>query len=112
MHTSQHLLSTLFESLCGLGTLSWSLTASPAPCYIELSRAPSAEEIARVQAELNRVLSMPRRVWVEVHDMESNLPDEPFADLRQSFKGIPDDYKGGTGGVKRTICIDGIDRNA
>ncbi|EJD48614.1 ThrRS/AlaRS common domain-containing protein [Auricularia subglabra TFB-10046 SS5] len=113
MHTSQHLLSTLMEEHCALATLAWSLTSYPSPSYIEVPRAPTADEIARVQAALDAVTSLPRRVWVEVHDMEGaadGVPAEPNAELRQSFKGIPDDYAGG--GVKRTICIDGIDRNA
>ena len=103
MHTSQHLLSAVLETRYKLDTLSWSLTAWPTPSYVEIPRTMTAEEIAAAQEECNRYVFEGRRVHVEVEELD--------AEGRQYYtpsKGIPDDY---TGGVKRTVIIDGIDRN-
>jgi len=103
MHTSQHLLSAVLEQRYQLDTLSWSLTAYPTPSYVEIPRAMSAEEIAAVQEECNRYVFEGRRVHVEVQEL-----DAEGKNYHTPSKGIPDDY---TGGVKRTVVIDGIDRN-
>ncbi|KAL1937732.1 hypothetical protein VTO73DRAFT_12885 [Trametes versicolor] len=103
MHTSQHLLSAVLEHDLKVDTLAWSLTASPAPCYVDVARALSADEIAYVQEEANRLVFEGRTVHVEVEELDPNTKV-----MSGPSVGIPLDY---TGGVKRTVVIDGIDRN-
>lgn len=103
LHTSQHLLSAVIETRLKLNTLSWSLTAYPTPSYIEIPRALTPEEIADVQKECNQYVFEGRKVYVEVDDL-----DEQGRQYTGSSVGIPSDY---TGGVKRTVIMDGIDRN-
>ncbi|KAK1224395.1 hypothetical protein PQX77_012691 [Marasmius sp. AFHP31] len=110
MHTSQHLLSAVLETKLNLPTLSWSLTNFPAPCYVELPRAVTAEEIQSVQNETNMFVFEGRRVHVEVEELDR--ANEKGAEVLESGrtvgKALPTDY---TGGVKRVIVIDGVDRN-
>jgi misacylated tRNA(Ala) deacylase len=109
LHTSQHLLSALLETR-GLPTLSWSLTTRPQPCYIEIPRAMTAAEITSLQDETNRLVFEGRKVHVEVQELDDNKqePLVPKAETgRLLDKGLPSDY---TGGVKRIVVIDGIDR--
>ncbi|EJF62794.1 hypothetical protein DICSQDRAFT_103029 [Dichomitus squalens LYAD-421 SS1] len=103
MHTSQHLLSAVLENKLNLPTLAWSLTAWPTPSYVELPRGMSPEEIASAQEECNRLVFEGLSVHVEVEELhdDNKQYDTPSV-------GIPDDY---TGGVKRTVVIDGVDRN-
>ena len=110
MHTSQHLLSAILETKLNLPTLSWSLTASPAPCYVELPRGMSPEEIAAVQEEANKLVFEGRQVHVEVEELRpDNVEKVPKLESGRSVgKGLPSDY---TGGVKRVVVIDGVDRN-
>ncbi|GJE84981.1 alanyl-tRNA editing protein [Phanerochaete sordida] len=103
MHTSQHLLSAVLEQRYQLDTLSWSLTAYPTPSYVEIPRAMTPDEIAAVQDECNRYVFEGRRVHIEVQEL-----DAEGKNYRTPSKAIPDDY---TGGVKRTVVIDGLDRN-
>ncbi|KAH9849970.1 hypothetical protein C2E23DRAFT_836910 [Lenzites betulinus] len=103
MHTSQHLLSAVLEHQLKVDTLAWSLTVHPAPCYVDLSRALTADEIAYVQAEANRLVFEGRSVHVEVEELNPGVKVKSGPSV-----GIPDDY---TGGVKRTVVIDGVDRN-
>lgn len=103
MHTSQHLLSAVLEQRFGLDTLSWSLTAYPTPSYVEVPRALSADEIAAAQDACNRLVFEGRRVHVEVREL-----DDAGKAYATPSKGIPEDY---TGGVLRTVVIDGVDRN-
>ncbi|KAI0772057.1 alanyl-tRNA synthetase domain-containing protein [Trametes elegans] len=103
MHTSQHLLSAVLETKLNVETLAWSLTAYPTPSYVELARGLSAEEIAYAQEEANRLVFEGRNVHVEVEELD------PTAKVMSGpTVGIPSDY---TGGVKRTVVIDGVDRN-
>ncbi|KAI9069245.1 ThrRS/AlaRS common domain-containing protein [Trametes sanguinea] len=103
MHTSQHLLSAVLETKLNVETLAWSLTAYPAPCYVELARGLTPEEITAVQEEAIRLVFEGRSVHVEVEELD------PSARVMSGpTVGIPSDY---TGGVKRTIVIDGVDRN-
>ena len=102
-HTSQHLLSAVLENDYKLDTLSWSLTAYPTPSYVEIPRTMTAEDIATVQEKCNRYVFEGRRVHVEVEEL--NAEERAY---HTPSKGIPEDY---TGGVKRTVIIDGIDRN-
>ncbi|KAG6919395.1 hypothetical protein DXG01_006278 [Tephrocybe rancida] len=110
MHTSQHLLSALLESRLELPTLSWSLTTYPSPCYVEIPRGMSSEEVISIQTEANRLVFEGRRVHIEVAELDRaqekpvTIPDSG----RAIGKGLPDDY---TGGVKRVVVIDGVDRN-
>ena len=103
IHTSQHLLSAVLDTR-NLPTLSWSLTPWPAPCYVEIPRAIPAEEIASVQQQANKLVFEGRRVHVEVEELD----DQVHKEYDGPSVGIPADY---TGGVKRTVIIDGIDRS-
>jgi misacylated tRNA(Ala) deacylase len=110
MHTSQHLLSAILETRLNIPTLSWSLTASPSPCYVEIPRSMTAEEIFAIQAEANRLVFEGREVHVEVDELrrEDVAVAPKLENGRSVGKALPDDY---TGGVKRIIVIDGVDRN-
>ncbi|KZT72524.1 ThrRS/AlaRS common domain-containing protein [Daedalea quercina L-15889] len=109
MHTSQHLLSAVLDTR-NLPTLSWSLTAWPTPSYVEIPRSMSADEIASVQDEANRLVFEGRSVHVEVEELhDENMPDQAKLESgRNVGKALPADY---TGGVKRTVIIDGVDRS-
>ncbi|KIY51611.1 ThrRS/AlaRS common domain-containing protein [Fistulina hepatica ATCC 64428] len=107
MHTSQHLLSALLDKL-GLPTLSWSLTTYPAPCYVEVPRGVTAVEVAAIQKEANRLVFAGKRVHIEVRELDDAPPANTEAASRTSAKGLPSDY---TGGVKRVVVIEGVDRN-
>ena len=110
MHTSQHLLSALLETRLGLPTLSWSLTTYPTPCYVEVPRGMSLDEVSAIQTEANKLVFEGRRVYIEVdalnRDQEKDVPT--YASGRAVGRGLPEDY---TGGVKRVVVIDGVDRN-
>ena len=112
MHTSQHLLSALLETSLNLPTLSWSLTSYPSPCYVELPRGMSKEEIVTIQDEANKLVFEGRRVHVEVQELDQVLEqskEHPKVENgRPVGKALPADY---TGGVKRVVVIDGVDRN-
>lgn len=110
MHTSQHLLSALLETRLNLPTLSWSLTCYPQPCYVELSRGVSQKEIASIQLEANRLVFEGRRVYVEVQELDRHESQSvlKLENGRSVGKALPEDY---TGGVKRIVVIDGVDRN-
>ncbi|KAH0839990.1 ThrRS/AlaRS common domain-containing protein [Lanmaoa asiatica] len=109
MHTSQHLLSAVLEDRLNIPTLSWSLTDAPAPCYVELARGMTSDEIQSIQTAANRYVFEGRNVHVEVQEMEKpNEPEKLEVHARGSAKAIPTDY---TGGIKRVVVIDRIDRN-
>ncbi|KAJ7228705.1 ThrRS/AlaRS common domain-containing protein [Mycena pura] len=110
LHTSQHLLSALLETRIQLPTLSWSLTSYPAPCYVEIPRGMTIEEISMIQAEANRLVFENRQVHVEVEELDpkSIKPVEKLQSGRAVGRGLPEDY---TGGVNRVVVIDGVDRN-
>lgn len=110
MHTSQHLLSAILETRLDLPTLSWSLTAFPTPSYVEIPRGMSPSEIVSVQEEANRLVFEGRQVHVEVEELrQDNIEEVPKLESGRSVgKGLPSDY---TGGVKRVVVIDGVDRN-
>jgi hypothetical protein len=61
-HTAQHLLSALLDTHFSLPTLSWALPAHPStdPCYVELPRGLSSEEIEKVEGMCNQLVS---REW-------------------------------------------------
>jgi misacylated tRNA(Ala) deacylase len=114
LHTAQHLLSAVLETELQLPTLSWSLTTAPVPCYVELPRALTLEEIAAIQSKANALARAGRAVHVEVSEFErETYEDVPVVEVgngksRAAGKGVPQDY---TGGVKRVIVIDGVDSN-
>lgn len=112
VHTSQHLLSALLETNLSLPTLSWSLTSYPSPCYVELPRGLSKEEIVAIQDQANKLVFEGRRVYVEVPELDQVLEqskEQPkLENGRPVGKALPADY---TGGVKRVVVIDGVDRN-
>ncbi|KAF8639437.1 hypothetical protein AX16_010292 [Volvariella volvacea WC 439] len=110
MHTSQHLLSALLETRLNLPTLSWSLTSYPNPCYVEIPRGVMPEEILSIQDEANKLVFEGRKVHVEVQELDRSQEKgvEKLESGRAVGKALPDDY---TGGVKRVIVIDGVDRN-
>jgi len=109
MHTSQHLLSAVLEDRLNIQTLSWSLTDAPAPCYVELARSMTSDEIQIIQTIANRYVFEGRSVHVEVQEMEKPNESESLEDHARGFaKAIPADY---TGGVMRVVVIDRIDRN-
>jgi len=68
------------------------------------------EEITLIQAEANRLVFEGRRVHVEVEELDSGQERAvPKLESGRSVgKALPDDY---TGGVKRVVVIDGVDRN-
>lgn len=70
----------------------------------------TTEEIATIQEEANRLVFEGRAVHVEVEELDrEKIPEVPKLDSgRNVGKGLPSDY---TGGVKRTVIIDGIDRS-
>jgi len=104
------MLSALLETRLSLPTLSWSLTSYPTPCYIEVPRGMTQEEITSIQAEANKLVFEGRRVHIEVEELDSEQPKEvpKLENGRAVGKGLPEDY---TGGVKRVVVIDGVDRN-
>ena len=111
MHTSQHLLSALLETHLSLPTLSWSLTSHPNPCYVEIPRGMTTEEIAIIQNAANRLVFEGRSIHIEVEELDQKQDHSTVPKLdsgRSVGKGLPDDY---TGGVKRVVVIEGIDRN-
>ncbi|KAH8118283.1 alanyl-tRNA synthetase domain-containing protein [Phellopilus nigrolimitatus] len=110
MHTSQHLLSALLETHLNLPTLSWALTTYPAPAYVELPRALSFDEVSRIQAIAHALAYEGRAVHVEVEPLAAeNRPGVATLESGRTVgKALPADY---TGGVKRTVIIDGVDKN-
>lgn len=110
MHTSQHLLSALLESRLKIPTLSWSLTSYPSPCYVEVTRGMSLDEISSIQTEANRLVFEGRRVHVEVEELDRDQVKgaQKLESGRSVGKALPEDY---TGGVNRVVIIDGVDRN-
>ncbi len=104
IHTSQHLLSAVLENKLDIPTLAWATAAYPAPSYVEIPRGLSPEEIAFVQEEANKLVLEGRSVHVEAEEFDPKVHVYTGTSV-----GIPQDY---TGGVRRVVVIDGIDRNA
>lgn len=61
-HTAQHLLSSLLDTYYSLPTLSWALPAHPSvePCYVELPRGLTQQEIDDVEQRCNELVT---RSW-------------------------------------------------
>ncbi|KAJ7276350.1 hypothetical protein B0H12DRAFT_1084911 [Mycena haematopus] len=110
LHTSQHLLSALLETRLNLPTLSWSLTSYPAPCYVEIPRGMTVQEISMIQEEANRLVFEGRQIHVEVDvlDPKTTKAVEKTESGRAIGRGLPEDY---TGGVHRVVHIHGVDVN-
>ena len=68
------------------------------------------EEVTSIQTEANKLVFEGRRVHVEVEELNSEQPKEvpKLENGRAVGRGLPEDY---TGGVKRVVVIDGVDRN-
>lgn len=96
-HTGQHLLSGMLERELNIPTLSWSLSPSPTPCYIEIAGKITTEQTADMQAKCNEFITRNAAVKVEVKLVGDDvaLPNS-----------VPSDY---TGGVLRTVEIEGLD---
>jgi misacylated tRNA(Ala) deacylase len=111
MHTSQHLLSSVIDTSLKLPTVTWSLTPWPAPAYVDLPRPLTAAEVSQVQDEVNRHVFEARRVYVEVDDLHLGQTgvdsSDESATSRELGRGLPRDY---TGGVRRMVIIEGVDR--
>ncbi|KAK0230890.1 ThrRS/AlaRS common domain-containing protein [Armillaria fumosa] len=107
---THHLLSALMETRLNLPTLSWSLTNYPAPCYVEVPRGMTVEEIQSIQDEANRLVFEGRNVHIEVEELEpgKEAKVQKLESGRMVGRGLPDDY---TGGVKRIVVIEGVDKN-
>ena len=114
-HTGQHLLSACLDGLQPtLPTLSWALTTWPQPCYVELSRAPTEEELQAVQKRVDNLIQQSKPIHVLVEGQNEAQTEAPK---------LPQDYAPARGaaaevdgtvnmeGVIRTITIDGIDQN-
>jgi alanyl-tRNA synthetase len=67
-HTGQHVLSAAFDRLAGARTVSFHLGS--ASSTIDLSREVSADEIARVESEANRVVWEDRPVTIRFADAD------------------------------------------
>ncbi|KAF7301650.1 tRNA-SAD domain-containing protein [Mycena indigotica] len=109
LHTSQHLLSALLDTKLQLPTLSWSLTSS-GPCYVEIPRGMTTEEILMIQNEANRLVFEGTKVHIEVQELDRTAiaPVEKTENGRAVGRGLPEDY---TGGVHRVVHIAGVDIN-
>lgn len=68
------------------------------------------DEIASIQNEANRLVFEGRKVHVEVEELDraQEKDVEKLESGRSVGKALPQDY---TGGVKRVVVIDGVDRN-
>lgn len=78
---------------------------------MEVPRGMTSEEIAAIQAEANRLVFEGRKVHIEVEELDQDKDHTKVITLesgRAVGKGLPEDY---TGGVKRVVVIDGVDKN-
>jgi hypothetical protein len=70
----------------------------------------SLDEVTAIQTEANKLVFEGRKVHIEVdeldRDQEKDVPAHVLG--RVVGRGLPEDY---TGGVKRVVVIDGVDRN-
>ena len=69
------------------------------------------DEIALAQETANRLVYEGRNVHIEVEELVDGQDHSKVPTLengRAIGKGLPEDY---TGGVKRVVVIDGVDRN-
>lgn len=118
-HTGQHLLSALLDNFFeNADTLSWSMGGIPTAKkptlepndyfnYLELPRKLTVEEIEKVTAMFNEIVSinvMPISVEEKTADKNSDNGDV-------DTKKVPDDYDFNEG-ILRTINIGELDKNA
>jgi len=68
------------------------------------------EEILSIQTEANKLVFEGRKIHVEVEELDRDRekPVETLESGRSVGRGLPEDY---TGGVKRVVIIDGVDKN-
>ena len=98
----------MIDTHLGLETLAWSLSKYPEPCYVELPRTPTAEEIQLIQDMCSEAIS--RGAQVRVH---MKLAGQDGVELGAK---VPDNYRDEEGAdarapVMRTVEIVGIDKN-
>lgn len=91
-HSGHHLLSGVFETLYGLETLSWALQPWPAPCFIEIPRKPTEDEMETVRTRVNEIIATNLALRIDVTPPSGERP-----------KSLPDDMP--SGGVIRTVTI-------
>lgn len=101
----RQLLSAIIDRDLKLDTLSWSLSKAPEPCYIELARAPTPEEIASLQASCNELIAEGRDVRVKME-----LAGQDGVELGEK---VPTNYSDDSGrkAVMRTVEIVDLDIN-
>ncbi|KAL3237592.1 putative alanine--tRNA ligase [Nakaseomyces bracarensis] len=117
-HTGQHLLSAILDNFFeNADTLSWSMGGIPTAKkptlepsdylnYLELPRRLTKEEIEKVTAMFNEIVSLN----VMPISVEERTADKK-ADETVDTKKVPDDYDFDAG-ILRTICIGDLDKNA
>lgn len=70
------------------------------------------DEILSIQTEANNLVFQGRKVHVEVEELDPTAEQSKIMlkleTGRSVGKGLPEDY---TGGVKRIVVIQGVDRN-
>lgn len=70
------------------------------------------DEIMAIQNEANKLVFEGRRVHVEVEELNEHQEKERTVPILESGrtigKALPEDY---TGGVKRMVIIEGVDKN-
>lgn len=96
-HTGQHLLSAIAETQFQLRTLGWGMGQVGDPCYVDLQRKPSDDEIRVIQEKCNEVIRKNLSITVEI-------PEAANVDK------LPGDYDLEKG-VIRVIHIGDIDAN-
>ncbi|KAL8279570.1 hypothetical protein RQP46_008132 [Phenoliferia psychrophenolica] len=102
-HTGQHLLSGVIDADLKIDTLGWSLTPAPQPCYIELPRAPTADEIASIQRRCNEIIARGTPLTVQMELAESMAAPLPGSKIPANYKG-----EDGQQGVIRVVEIAGL----
>lgn len=102
----KQLLSAILERDLQLDTLSWSLTKAPELCYVELPRAPTPEEIEKVQAACNDAIVQGTEVRVKMA-----LAGEDGVQLGEKVPENYVDHSGERKPVMRTVEIVGLNNN-
>jgi alanyl-tRNA synthetase len=96
-HTGQHVLSAAFEQLTGNATVSFHIGAETST--IDLSREVTADDVARVEDEANRIVWEDRRVSIRFVTAEEAA-------------ALPLRKEPSRAGTLRLIDVDGFDLSA
>lgn len=102
-HTTQHLLSAIFESELGSQTVGFQMSEDYSTIDLELSLL-SDEMISLVEKKANQCVEEKRKVIIDEVDRETAIK----LDLRKAVS----EKIVGTGSNIRVVTIDGIDRSA